>query len=279
VPDLAIISREIFEEARKRMLFNKERAARNRKRPYLMSTRLYCGACGYGMTGFYKKFPNGGGRSYYKCFRRGQKNRTCNTLKRQIPVARVDNAVWAWVTELLEDEKNLDDGIRAMMEKREREWGPKQERLNTIEALMQDAQAKVKRLVDELSEYEGFAVRDVIREKIMAIENERNMLADEAEKLARDLEDYDISPDFEQQIKRTAAIIRQKLNGATTADKQLVLDALDLRAHYFCDEKRGEVLKISCIIPFADGQIVLPLSPRLWRSPCKCSIASPVKSR
>jgi hypothetical protein len=212
------------------------------------------------MTGFYKKFPGGGGKSYYKCFRKNLKNQTCKTLKRQVPVMRVDNAVWEWVTALLEDENNLDEGIRAMSEKKEREWGPKKERLDTIEALMEEAQAKVERLVDELSEYEGFAVRDVIREKIRSIENERIMLADEAERLARDLEENDISPDFEEQIKRTAAIIRQKLTGATTADKQMVLDALDLRAHYSFEEGKGDILKISCVIPFAEGHIVLPPS-------------------
>jgi site-specific DNA recombinase len=260
VPHLAIVSKEIFHEAQKRFLRNKEFSLRNRKRAYLMSVRLYCGTCGFVMTGFYKKFPNGSGKSYYRCFRRNRKYKTCNAAKRQLSVARVDKAVWAWVTALLEDERNLDDGIRAMMEKKEREWQPKKERLDTIESLMREAEAKIERLVDELSEYEGFAVRDVIREKIKALENERNLLADEAEKLAGDLEENDISYDFEQHIKRTAAVIRQKLTGATNSDKQMVLDALDLKAYYFFDEERGEVLKISCVIPSIDGQIVLPLS-------------------
>jgi len=58
----------------------------------------------------------------------------------------------------------------------------------------------------------------------------------------------DITPDFEEQIKRTAATIQ---------DQQMVLDALDMQVQYLCDEERGEILKISCVIPFADGQIVL----------------------
>jgi site-specific DNA recombinase len=264
VPHLAIISVEIFEEAQKRALRNKEFAKRNRKRAYLMSVRLFCGGCGFAMTGFYKKFPNGEGESYYRCFHDRLKRKTCNAPKKQISVRRVDNAVWHWVTSLLEDENNLDEGIRAMMERKEREWGPKKERLETIEALMEESQAKVERLVDELSEYEGFTVRDVIREKIRAIENEKNMLADEAERLARDLEENDISPDFEDQIKRTAAIIREKITGATIQDKQMVLDALDLKAQYSLEEGRGEVLKISCVIPFAEGHIVLSPSKRSY---------------
>jgi site-specific DNA recombinase len=260
VPHLAIVSSEIFEEAKKRLLRNKEHALRNRKRAYLMSVRLFCGTCGDVMTGFYKKFPRGGGKSYYRCFRISRKRGTCNAPKRQLSVARIDTAVWEWVTALLEDESNLDEGIRAMMERKEREWEPKKERLETIKALMQDAQAKVERLVDELSDYEGFAVRDVIREKIRSLENKNDILAEEAERLVRDLEENDLTPDFEERIKRTAAIIRQKISGATMPDKHLILDALDLKAYYSYEEGRGEILKITCLIPSIDGQIVLPLS-------------------
>jgi site-specific DNA recombinase len=262
VPHLALISTEMFEQAQKRALHNKERAKRNRKRPYLMSGRVRCAACGYVMSGFFKKFPNGGGKSYYRCLTTNTRRGKCNTLKKQIPVARVDNAIWDWVTNLLQDEDNLDEGIRTMIEKRTREWEPKQERLNTIEGLLLEADGKIERLVDELSEYEGYAVRDVIREKIRSIEGERNMLSDEWERLSRELQENDITPDFEEQIKRTAAIIREKLSGATVEDQQMVLDALDMQVQYFYDRERGDIFKISCVIPFADGQIVLSPSPR-----------------
>jgi site-specific DNA recombinase len=257
VPHLALVSTEMFEQAQKRALHNKDRAKWNRKRPYLMSGHFRCGTCGYVMCGIFKKFPNGGGKSYYRCFRTNAKRGVCNGPKKQVPVVRIDTAVWEWVTSLLEDENNLDEGIRAMIEKKEREWGPKQERLGTLEGLLLGADAKIERLVDELSEYGGLAVRDVIREKIRTIESERNMLAGEWERISQELEQNDILPDFEKQIKKTAAIIREKLSGATIEDKQMVLDALDMQVQYLYSEERGEILKISCVIPFADGQIVL----------------------
>ena len=196
--------------------------------------------------------------SHYK-----YKTGICNSPKKQTPVACIDNAIWGWVTNLLQDEENLDEGIRAMIEKRTREWEPKRERLNTIESLLLEADGKIERLVDELSEYEGHTVRDVIREKIRAIESERNMLSGEWERLSRELQENDITPYFEEQIKRTAAIIREKLSGATIEDQQMVLDALDMQVQYHYDQERGEILKISCVIPFADGQIVLSPSQRL----------------
>ena len=277
VPHLAIISSEIFELAQQRARINQERAKRNRVRPYLMSGHLRCAECGNTMFGYFKKFPRGGGKDYYKCsatYKRG----TCKSPKRALRVDRVDTAIWSWITSLLEDENNLDEGIRTMVEKKTNQLGPKQERLHTIENLLSRADERIGRLVDELSEYEGHAVRDAIREKIKYIEGERNMLFAEWERLTHELEEIDFSSDFEEQIRRTAAKIRSKLSGATYDDKRLILDALEMQVHYFFHEERGEILKISCIIPFVEGEIALSSSRKLSQFQCRCLTASRMKN-
>jgi site-specific DNA recombinase len=279
VPHLAIVSNEIFEEAAKRVLRNIERSKRNRKRPYLLSGHLRCGACGNVMFGYVKTQKETRVKDYYRCGSGVRKRFVCSSPRKELPVPRVDNAVWEWVTSLLENENYLDEGIRAMVEKQEKELGPKKERLLTIENLLTAADTRIERLVDELSEYEGYAVRDVIREKIIALEGERNMLFDERERLSRELELSDISPDFEEQIKRTTAKIREKLAGATYEDKRIVLDALELRVEYYYDECRGKILKISCVIPFMEGEIAVNPSPRWLPFRCRCWIVGPVKNR
>jgi hypothetical protein len=51
----------------------------------------------------------------------------------------------------------------------------------------------------------------------------------------------------------------------------MVLDALDMQVQYLYDKERGEILKISCVIPFADGQIVLsPSRKSLHNIPSFC---------
>jgi len=279
VPHLAIISKEIFEEAEKRILRNKETSKRNRKRPYLMSGHFRCSACGSVMFGFLQRPKPNYSRDYYRCSSAVRKGIKCTSKSKSIATSRVDKAIWDWVTALLENENNLDEGIRAMVEKQKREVRPKQERLASLGSLIVDADAKVQRLVDELSEYEGYAVRDVIREKIKSIENERNMLFDEWEKLSRELEQSDISPDFEDQIRKTAAKIRGKLHGATLEDKRMVLEALELQVQYFCEDKHRKTLKISCIIPFAEGVIAVPPSQKLSLFRCKCWIANRTMNR
>jgi len=263
VPHLALVSQEMFDGAQKRLLRNKERAKRNRKQEYLMAGHLRCGRCGYAMYGYSKPHAKQKPISFYRCSDSIRKGGKCRDLKSQVSMKRVDNFVWSWITSLLEDENNLQDGIRTMIEKTEREWAPKQERLETIEGLLSEADTKIARLIDELSEYEGYAVRDVIREKVKAIESERRILSEEGERLAQELEQSDVSPDFEEQIKRTAAVIREKLAGSTYEEKRMVLDALDLQLHYFYEPERGDILRLSCAIPFSDAEIVLSPS-RKW---------------
>ena len=263
VPHLALVSQEIFEQAQKRMERNKELAKRNRKRAYLLSGFFHCATCGNAMTGYQKKYESGRKGSYYGCFAGGHKGSFCKSRKKHIVTKRVDSVIWEWVRSLLQDENNLDEGIRAMIERRAIELGPKKERLDTIESLLSDADAKIERLVSEIAEYEGYAVRDVIRQKIKEIESEKNMLLAEWERLTKELEQSDLSPDFEQQIRRTAEIIRKSILGATLEDKRRVLEALDLRVKYLFDEERGQILQVSCVIPFGEGPIELLPSPRL----------------
>jgi len=261
VPHLALISTDTFEAAQKRALRNKEIASRNKKRGYLMSGHFRCAICGSVMYG-HSKIRRNRLDDYYRCSRNAHKGKECPNPKKHISMRRVDAAVWSWVTSLLEDESNLEEGIRQMIEKRATELGPKQERLNTIEDLLLAATTRIERLVDELSEYEGNAVRDVIREKIREIENERKLLSDEGQRLMRELEQIDISPDFEERIKRTTEVIRAKLSGATLQDKQMILEILDLQVRYHYDPARGKVLNISCAIPLVESQIVFSTSVR-----------------
>jgi site-specific DNA recombinase len=267
VPHLAIVSMDIYEAVQKRAERNKEIASRNRKRAYLLSGFFRCAICGHVMFGSTRDRPTKT-ETFYRCSSSSQKRIICANPKKQTSMRRVDAAVWNWVTSLLEDEGNLDEGIRAMMEKRANELGPKQERLNTLESLLLGADTKIERLIDELSNYEGNAVREAIREKIRSIENERNMLAKEAERLFAELEQIDISPDFEQQIKRAATIIREKLCAATVNEKRMVLEMLELRVQYYYDPDRGEVLNISCSIPWAESEIALSTLQRSSRLGC-----------
>ena len=218
------------------------------------------------MFAFTQKYPEGYQISYYKCSSKSHKGTSCASLKKQIATKRVDPVIWGWISSLLEDENNLDEGIRAIIEKRETELGPKKERVITIESLLTEADEKIKRLVDELAEYEGYAVRDAISEKILSIENERSMLFSEWERLSSELEQTDLSQDFESQRRRTAEIIRKSLKGATFEDKRRVFDLLDLQVRYLYDENRGEILQVSCMIPIGDGAIELSPSSRTWCS-------------
>jgi len=98
--------------------------------------------------------------------------------------------------------RNLDEGIRAMTEKKMVELEPPQEGLTTLKSLVSGANAGIERLADELAEYRGYAVRDMIPEKIKSIQSEKSMLLAEREKLTIELEYIDVLPDLEGQIEK-----------------------------------------------------------------------------
>ena len=64
IPVPAIISRELFEMTKQRLVKNKEMSERNQKTTYLFSKVLYCGYCGLRLTGYTSPNKYGGCKEY-----------------------------------------------------------------------------------------------------------------------------------------------------------------------------------------------------------------------
>jgi site-specific DNA recombinase len=275
VPHLALVDKATFELAYARAERNKELAKRNRKRDYLLSGHFRCGMCNKVMFGFLKD-PNGKNPQYfYRCSSNTHKGTKCDNAKTQISMARVDEAIWEWLSSFLKDEESLSAGIRAMLDERENHLEPKMERLNTIEGLLASGSSKIHRLVDELSQYDGVAVRDAIREKVKAIETERKILLEEQSRLVVEIEQSRTPPNFESQLRKVAELAKDKIADATLQNKRMLLDAFNVRVVYCSDPEVGDILHVSCAIPDANNDIVFSSSRKWWPCRCRCSIASP----
>lgn len=279
VPHLALVDKATFELAFARAEKNKELAKRNRKRDYLLSGHFRCGRCNKVMFGFLKDPNSKNPQYFYRCSCDIHKGIKCDNAKKQISLARVDEAVWGWLSSFLKDEESLGAGIRAMLQERENQLEPKKERLSTIEGLLAGGNSKINRLVDELSQYDGVAIRDAIREKVRAIESERKVLLEEQSRLAIEIEQSKTPANFESQIRKVADLAKGKIENATFQNKRMLLDAFNVRVVYFYDAEEGDILHVSCAIPEADGDIMFNSSRRWWRSRCRCSTARAPKSR
>lgn len=107
-----IISREMFEEAKKQLLHNRDFAKRNRKREYMYSKLIYCSECNFKMFGGYLapkiKWEFAGGRYYHGIYRN---NKEAGTTKRCEMCPRYSEArlepIWECLNEILRNPKNM----------------------------------------------------------------------------------------------------------------------------------------------------------------------------
>jgi site-specific DNA recombinase len=256
VPHLAIIDKQTFDQAQVRARLNQERAQRNRRGEYLLTGHIRCGSCGLAMYGF-RKWQ--GASTYYRCASYNHKGVNCQHNIRSISAKRVDSAVWEWLCSLLENEANLKRGIAAMSQQRADELQPKKRRLETVKNLLEKSVAKTRRLVDELAEFEGTAVRETVKEKIKLLDAEQKMLSAEKNEIESELAQMEIAPEVEDHVLAMAAQVRTRLPDRTFENMRYLLDRLNVNV-VFRNEIDGLGLKVSCAIPGSEGDIVFNYS-------------------
>jgi site-specific DNA recombinase len=265
VPHLAFIDPEIYKRARIRAARNKELASRNRKNQYLLTGHFRCARCGKVMVGITKNPEAQHPKYLYRCSSGMKRELKCDNAKKQVSMRKIDEIVWCWICSFMTDEEALEEGIRTMMEKREVELEPKQERLKTLENLLLKADTRIHRLVDELSQYDGEAVLVAIREKIKDIEGEKTMLLEEHSRLSMELETLVLPPNFDEQIRKMVSEAREEINDASFESKRNLLEKLDVKVLYQRNPENDSIkLDVSCVIPQFDGAIEYSPSRRSW---------------
>ena len=252
VPHLALIDRKTFQMAEARAKRNQERASRNRKYDYLLVGHIRCGSCNLAMYGF-RKWE--GSKPYYRCASYNNKLAHCGFNKRSIQMERADKAVWEWLSSLLEDETVLMEGVRSMAQRREEELGPKREHYAYVLKMLETSHEKIRRLVDELAEFNGNAVKAVIKEKINQMETEQNFLLEEKTKLEAELAELEINPEVESRVTEIAALVRERLPVATFEGMRDLLELLRVKVEFYQIEE-GIKLRVSCEIPGSESDIV-----------------------
>ncbi len=280
VPHLAFIDPEIYKRARIRAERNQELASRNRKNQYLLTGHFRCGRCRKVMVGITKDPDAQYPKYLYRCSSSMKKELKCDNAKKQVSMRKVDELVWNWLCSFLTNEEVLEQSIRTMIEKRDEELEPRQERLRTLENLLQKADTRIHRLIDELSQYDGEAILVAIREKIKDIEGEKNILLEEHSRLSMELETLVFPPNFDDQIRETIREAREEISEASFESKRRLLERLDVKVLYERDPDTGSIkLKASCVIPQFDRAIEYPPSRRLWLSLCSFSTANLLRNR
>jgi site-specific DNA recombinase len=242
LPELAIVEREMFDRAQQLRQLNRERAARNRKREYLLSNHIRCG-CGETMTG--TTMTDAYQRSYYRCSQ-FQWSKTLRTCALGVPFASgfvVEHIVWSHVCELIKDEALLQQSVAEVQAARKSAAEPEDE-IERYDRLIAAAVKKIDRL---LREFGDDADEDVDRSTKAAV-HEAQRERDEAKVRRAGLlskqHETDRARSGQAQLIDQARAWRALIDQADFRFKREVLEGLDARVVLMDDEHGQRVVVV-----------------------------------
>ncbi|RME79669.1 MAG: recombinase family protein [Chloroflexi bacterium] len=221
----AIISRDVFEAAQKRLNENKRLAGAPGKRDALLRRRAVCGECGYKMVVEYR----GKNRScvYYSCPARTVVRPCSQKFFRQ---EVVDSAVWDWIEGILQDEALLEKALQSSAAQREREREPLKRQYEAARQQIEKLSRELENSLEVLKTLRpGGRAYTALLEDVNRIEDAINRLEAQSAKLEAQLgQQLDAG-----QVERIKEIARQVAQGLERARedftlRRAVIEALDV---------------------------------------------------
>lgn len=198
---------------------------------------------------------------YYRCSNRyGPLANGCDqpNLKKE----DVDDLVWNWLENLLQDEWALDEGLDQLEKDAKDKLEPKKKHLETVLALLAKMEVKIAKLVDAFAEMEDATVAKAIQEQIKFAVDQKESLIHEKEEVESEIESIEVTPQTRKQIKLIAKSIREKLPGASNKDKQKLLDTIGLHGILTHLENGQLAIEVSCVL---DTRIFCMETQDSWR--------------
>lgn len=240
VPELALVSMELYNAAQERAQRNKALARRNQKAEYLLSGFFRCGSCGNAMAGTNRN-DNGSIYYYYRCGNhwRSPEQRQCPNVNRVVHGIKAECQVWNWIETLLQDEQGLIDGIRKMIERSDDDVKYLRERLEIVNDMIEKADRKARRLMAQFGdEEEEQVVLDLVQDEISRTAKEKASFEADRKKLQAELAQRSITPDQEEELLRIAAELREELDFPDYETKKYILDRLNLQVVFHSEGER-----------------------------------------
>ena len=281
LPDLAIISKSIFELAQTRREKNARKASRHRKYDYLLAGGYAHCTCGKRLI---SRTVYSGGRGkgkryyYYSCVNHQRRYLYTDCKEKHVRADIADEIVWDWLAGLLMNEDALEAGIRRMGERRDIELAPKRERLDNVNRLIAEYDARIKRVAKRFAEADDDAVADALDVELQMAGKSRTELAEEQAILTAELGQAELTPEDIVKIKTLAVELRGEVENADFAAKRYLIDRLSVRVQLRRDEA-GRWLDTTCgfiVNPVSLSIEVSHMSPATTFAPFRNSSATPM---
>ena len=245
----AIINPDMLEEAKERMKKNVEFSKKCVRNEYLMARRLRCARCGYTYVGRTRKDIH----HYYYC--KGREQRPMSLC--DMPYFRggdVDNTVWGWVSDILENPKNLAEGLRGIQEETRQANSSIYERYDIIQSQLEDSERQLQKLLDLY--LSGDFPKEMLMERRTRLEDTIANLKTEQSQLASHLQSVTYSDQDIADIEAFCAKIRERLDMVTFDGKWRILELLDVRGT-LAIENDERVIYVSCLVSPQPVSLVL----------------------
>lgn len=236
----AIIDRDLFECAVIRRQRNAEMAKRNKKHDYLLSGRLRCTKCGYSYVGRTRREKH----RYYFCNGHQQVPVSCCDMP-AFNGTILDDIVWSWVQNLLEDPRQIALGVSAMQEQSRQNNQSLYDRLELVVKQLKDQEEQYAKLLD-LYLTGGFS-REILIERKNRLEDNINALRREQVELQAHLNTLVITDEQFADIQVFCQEIHDGIETVDFATKRQILDLLDVRGT-LAIENEEKVIYLKCLL-------------------------------
>lgn len=265
-----MVDEETWEAAQTQAERNLNQSRRNVKHNYLMRYRLRCGRCIYTVKCYAKNPGKKGKRGkyyfYYECNARGRTDLARGACSSPtFPADKLDATVWDWVHDLFSEPEVVLEGLREEQARRKEVAQPLYERLDVINDLLADHEAKLVRLLELY--LEGGFQKEVLIEHKGRLEDAIDALDKERADLETQLEGAILT---DEQVETVIEFTRTVAGGLEAADtdfakRRQLIEALDLQGVLLLREDGQKQVKVRCVISDA---VVLSIAST---STCRCS--------
>jgi site-specific DNA recombinase len=236
----AIVSKEVYDSALKRLDINRHRSPVNRKHQYLFAGgRLRCGTCGHSMTGSVKK-KSGKPWLYYRCICNVKTNYYEKCSQSSISASKVESVVWDNLLSILDNPDMILENIRSRQTQDPATIEAEEFLLkNTINKYCDEENRLIELYVKKrITEVSFETLVEKVRENIIRQEKKLKELRTERESIERVTANTDKLPE-------TARIFSKLLQAADYPLKVKALEALDIKVTYTPDK----VIVIDGLLP------------------------------
>lgn len=236
IPVPPIVSRELWEEAQKRLDENK-RATRKRwslKSPALLVGRIFCGLCG----GVYTMNTANSGHVYYRCFRKMRYKDCKNHYVRASDTMTekgLDAVVWELVCQWVRNPQMLYTEYTRHLQENENE------RLRKHLTDELDAKRRILRGLleqkDELLDLrlEGLLTPDELKKRMVALERKKRQVEEQIKELEARVSTLRTDAVLDTSFEDYCALISQNLDKLSDEEKKKVLNWIGLKVLVYPD--------------------------------------------